>query len=186
MRPASSLESAVPSSKDRVHATLVGTMASDRKLTRRRYSDADTAQMFAKCSQPGASLARMALALSTNAEAVHRRLQLAREDAPRGSIQQPEFLARPLAALSARRQATPPAPAADIRTEAQHGPLALCITWPTNATAEVASPDSLSASVRVASLWLAVEPLDMRAGTETALARVCVTLCVRRRPGRPG
>ena len=29
--------------------------------------------------------------------------------------------------------------------------------------------------IRIDAIWLATEPMDMRAGTETALARVCAT-----------
>jgi hypothetical protein len=32
--------------------------------------------------------------------------------------------------------------------------------------------------IRIASIWLATEPMDMRAGTETALAKV-IALCLK-------
>ncbi|MBA2922846.1 transposase [Pseudomonas sp. P7] len=32
--------------------------------------------------------------------------------------------------------------------------------------------------IRIDSIWLATEPMDMRAGTETVLARVIAALCL--------
>ncbi len=111
-------------------------MASDKTLTRRRYSQTKKTQVLAECAQPGASVAKVALAHGINANVVHRWRQLAREGAPGAAIQQAEFIAVPLPALAAPCSPTP-APAADIRIELQRGPLALRITWPTSAAAEL-------------------------------------------------
>ena len=52
-------------------------------------------------------------------------------------------------------------------------PPAITVTWPVAAAVECAVLDArVAAVIRVDAVWLAVEPLDMRAGTESALARV--------------
>ena len=114
-------------------------MASDKALTRRKYSEIKKAQVLAECSEPGASVAKVAMAHGINANVVHRWRQLAREGLPGAAIQQAEFIALPLPALAASCPATAPAPAADICIELQRGPLAVRITWPTCAAPELAA-----------------------------------------------
>ena len=118
-------------------------MASDKALTRRRYSETKKAQVLAECAQPGASVAKVALAHGINANVVHRWRQLARQSTPSAAIRQAEFIALPLPALAAPCPSTAPAPApapaADIRIELQRGPFALRITWPTSAAQELAA-----------------------------------------------
>jgi len=110
-------------------------MASDKRLTRRKYSDTKKAQVLAECSEAGASVAKVAMAHGINANVVHRWRQIARECAPGAAIQQAEFIALPLPATTA---ACPPAaPQCDINIELQRGPLALRITWPSSAAAEL-------------------------------------------------
>jgi transposase len=93
--------------------------------------------VLAECSEPGASVAKVAMAHGINANVVHRWRQLVREGMPGAAIQQAEFIALPLPATTA---ACPPAAApSDIRIEMQRGPLALRITWPTSAAAELAA-----------------------------------------------
>jgi transposase len=46
-------------------------MTSDKK-TRRRYSELKKAQVLAECSEPGASVAKVAMAHGINANVVHR------------------------------------------------------------------------------------------------------------------
>ena len=50
-------------------------MTSDKK-TRRRYSAAQKAQVLAECDEPGASVAKVAMAHGINANVVHRWRQL--------------------------------------------------------------------------------------------------------------
>ncbi|MBN8503091.1 MAG: transposase [Burkholderiales bacterium] len=114
-------------------------MASDKAFTRRRYSEMEKAQVLAECAQPGASVAKVALAHGVNANVVHRWRQLAREGTPSATVQRSEFIALPLPALTAPCTSAAPAPSADIRIELQRGPLALRITWPTSAAQELAA-----------------------------------------------
>lgn len=101
-------------------------MASDKALARRRYSEVKKTQVLAECSEPGASVAKVAMAHGINANVVHRWRQIAREGAAVGPVEQTEFVALPLAVPAA----LPPAPAADIRIELHRGTIALSISWP--------------------------------------------------------
>jgi transposase len=122
-------------------------MASDKTLTRRRYSQTKKAQVLAECCAPGASVAKVALAHGINADIVHRWRQLAREGAGITPTKPPAFIAVPLAALAGQRAAAPSpastaAPTAattDIHIELQRGALALSITWPVSAAPELAA-----------------------------------------------
>lgn len=120
-------------------------MASDKGLTRRRYSAALKAQVVAECAAVGASVARVALAHGINANVVHRWRQLAREAhaAPVGKTLQ--FLPLPLASShsmgSLRPHPTPHEPpgGADIRVELSKGPLLMRVSWPTSAASDFAA-----------------------------------------------
>jgi transposase len=46
------------------------------------------------------------------------------------------------------------------------------LLWPVGAAAELAAARTSCAVIHVDAVWMAVEPLDMRAGSEVALARV--------------
>lgn len=54
-------------------------MTSEKKDKRRQYSAAMKAQVVAECGEPGASVAKVAMAHGINANVVHRWRQLARE-----------------------------------------------------------------------------------------------------------
>jgi transposase len=56
-------------------------MTSDKK-TRRRYSESKKAQVLAECCEPGASVAKVAMAHGINANVVHRWRQLCQGQAP--------------------------------------------------------------------------------------------------------
>ncbi|MGP3505295.1 transposase [Paracidovorax citrulli] len=53
-------------------------MTSEKADTRRRYSMATKAQVVAECAEPGASVAKIAMAHGINANVVHRWRKLAR------------------------------------------------------------------------------------------------------------
>ena len=53
-------------------------MGSERTATRRRYGADAKARVLAECDDPGASVAKIAMAHGINANAVHRWRQLAR------------------------------------------------------------------------------------------------------------
>ncbi|MFY7865253.1 IS66-like element accessory protein TnpA [Roseateles sp.] len=114
-------------------------MTSDKTLTRRRYSETKKAQVLAECCEPGASVAKVALAHGINANIVHRWRQLAREGAVVTPAKPPAFIALPLAAPTGLRTAAPAAAATDIRIELHRGALALSITWPVSAAPELAA-----------------------------------------------
>lgn len=108
-------------------------MTSDKK-TRRRYSESKKAQVLAECSEPGASVAKVAMAHGINANVVHRWRQLCQVQAPTGLAKTGEFIALPLPAPT-----EPPAVAPDVRVELRRGPVSITITWPVNAAAELAA-----------------------------------------------
>lgn len=99
---------------------------------RRRHHDADLKrQVLAECAEPGASVARVALAHGLNANLVHkwRRKAGASPAAVRAAV--PEaFVPVALAAESAR---------ADVRIELKRGPTTIVVTWPLSAAAECAA-----------------------------------------------
>jgi transposase len=112
-------------------------MASEKAKTRRQYSAAMKAQVMAQCNEPGASVAKVAMAHGINANVVHRWRQLAREEQA-AAARAGEFIALPLASLPAAAPA-PVLSAADIRIELCRGPLTMIITWPASAAADFAA-----------------------------------------------
>lgn len=108
-------------------------MTSEKRQTRRRYSAATKAQVVAACDEPGASVAKVALAHGINANVVHRWRRLTREGKA-APARTGEFIALPL------MLAPETAPASeDIRVELRRGPLTMTITWPTSAAADFAA-----------------------------------------------
>jgi transposase len=108
-------------------------MTSDKK-TRRRYSEAKKAQVLAECGEPGASVAKVAMAHGINANVVHRWRQLSQGRAPAGLAKTSEFVALPLAV-----RAEPAAEVPDVRVELRRGPVSITVTWPVSAAAELAA-----------------------------------------------
>ena len=107
-------------------------MTSEKTDTRRRYSAATKAQVLAECDSPGASVAKVAMSHGINANVVHRWRQLAREGKSPVPAKTGEFMPVPLA--------SPPvavAPA-DIRVELRRGAIAMTVTWPASAAADLA------------------------------------------------
>src|SRR6218665_2601048 len=148
-----------------------------KKKMRRRYGAEFKQQILSECAEPGASLARIALSHGINANVVHKWRRQAGGALP--VMGAPSFVPVPL----------PPAghpPASDIQIELRRG--ATRPEHPDRASPRrqqrlsvlalarrraVRRVDARAAQViRIDALWLATEPLDMRAGTETALARV--------------
>jgi transposase len=106
-------------------------MKDAKKMTRRRHSAELKAQVLAECAQPGASVARVALAHGINANVVHkwRRLAEGRIVAKRAL---PEFVPIPM-------REPVPAPRADIRIELRHGATSMAVTWPVSAAVDCAA-----------------------------------------------
>ncbi|WP_374439006.1 transposase [Inhella sp.] len=107
-------------------------MTSEKATTRRQYSAATKAQVMAQCDEPGASVAKVAMAHGINANVVHRWRQLAREGQA-AAAKASEFIALPLATVPAAAPARLPA---DIRVELRRGPLTMSIAWPVSAVAD--------------------------------------------------
>lgn len=108
-------------------------MTSEKAETRRRYSAAMKAQVVAACDQPGASVAKVAMAHGINANVVHRWRQLAREGKA-APAKAGEFIALALT------EAPGTAPAsADIRVELRRGLVTMTVTWPASAAADFAA-----------------------------------------------
>jgi len=108
-------------------------MTSEKKVRRRKYSAAMKAQVVAECGEPGASVAKVAMAHGINANVVHRWRQLACEGKAAAPTKTGEFIALPLA-VAAGSGAAP----ADIRVELRRGSVTMNVTWPASAAADFA------------------------------------------------
>lgn len=107
-----------------------------------------------------------------NSNVLHRWLKDDRQRAPvlSDGAPAPAFIPIDLAAslsVSVRNSEPSAPPPSDIRIELQHHAMTVTVHWPVVAAA---CPDA--AMIRIDAAWLATAPLDMRAGTDTALARV--------------
>ena len=114
-------------------------MTSEKADTRRRYSMATKAQVVAECAEPGASVAKIAMAHGINANVVHRWRKLARGGDVKIVSKAGEFIALPMTMGSASGPPTAPAPAVpDLQVELRRGAITMSISWPTGAAAEFA------------------------------------------------
>jgi transposase len=119
---------------------IVDTMANEVQAvrrTRREYSAELKAQVVQACRQPGASVARVAMAHGINANIVHRWL---REPSRALAVAQapafvPISLAPPIAQPTDR---APPTAASDIRVEVRRGTSVLTVNWPLDGAAACA------------------------------------------------
>lgn len=105
-------------------------MTEAQNKTRRRYSAELKQQILAECAQPGASVARVALAHGINANVVHKWRRLARGAS--AQVQIPTFVPVALAAPSC-------APAPDIRIELRRGAASVSLSWPLSAAEHCAA-----------------------------------------------
>lgn len=104
-------------------------MEDSKKISRRRYDAEFKAQVLAECARPGASVARVALAHSINANVVHKWRRLDGGAQPAGIA--PTFVPVPLPAPVC-------APVTDIRIEVRRGELQVSVSWPQSASAQCA------------------------------------------------
>ncbi|WP_198161239.1 transposase, partial [Variovorax sp. WDL1] len=142
-------------------------MEDSKRVSRRRHAADLKRQVLAACAEPGASVAQVALAHGLNANLVHkwrRTVDVGGVDS-KSDDRQAEFVSLTLAPGSTV--------ASDIHLELRRGAIAVNVTWPLSASGAARDPQV----IRVDALWLAIEPLDMRAGTEAALARVVRGSC---------
>ena len=108
-------------------------MGSERPATRRRYGADVKAQVLAECDEPGASVAKIAMAHGINANVVHRWRQLARESEVPVKAVNTEFVP---VALPAQPD---PTPVGEIRIELRRGAVAMTVVWPVSAATEFAA-----------------------------------------------
>ena len=114
-------------------------MTSEKADTRRRYSTMTKAQVVAQCAEPGASVAKIAMAHGINANVVHRWRKLARGGEAKAAPKSGEFIALPLTMAPDPVPSSAPAPAVpDLQVELRRGAITMSITWPTSAAAEFA------------------------------------------------
>ena len=108
-------------------------MGSERTATRRRYGADAKARVLAECDEPGASVAKVAMAHGINANVVHRWRQLARESTVAIKSGSGEFVAVTLPAQP------DPTPAGDIQIQLRRGATAMTVVWPVSAAMEFAA-----------------------------------------------
>ncbi|KRC28761.1 hypothetical protein ASE28_17485 [Acidovorax sp. Root219] len=109
-------------------------MTSEKTDMRRQYSASMKAQVVAECGEPGASVAKVAMAHGINANVVHRWRQMAREGKGATPAKTGEFIALPLAMPTVSAAAP-----ADIRVELRRGAVTMTITWPASAAVDFAA-----------------------------------------------
>ncbi len=114
----------------------------DGRRRRRLHSDEFKANAVASCTQPGMSMAAVAMANGVNANLLRRWVREAelrpggdRPDAPVATIALPG--ARPPAFVPMQLPAR--SVAADIRIELRRGATSVAVTWPAGAAAECAA-----------------------------------------------
>lgn len=109
-------------------------MASDKTVTRRRYSNESKAQVVAECDVPGASVAKVAMSHGINANIVHGWRKLAREGGVGAMVTTREFVPVLLGSAPLPRAAE-----RGIEVELKSGAVVMKISWPPSATADFAA-----------------------------------------------
>jgi transposase-like protein len=101
-------------------------------LQRRTYSKSFKAQVIQECSEPGASIANIALGYSLNANLVHKWIRLHTQ---KTTSLQPAFIPVHPQMLAARPQLAP----ANICLEIQHPRTPIKVSWPADSAAACAT-----------------------------------------------
>nr|WP_279158030.1 transposase [Pseudomonas corrugata] len=99
---------------------------------RRTYSKSFKAQVIQECSEPGASIASIALGYSLNANLVHKWIRLHTE---KSRALQPAFIPLHTQMLPAGSQAQP----SSICLEIQHPRMPIKVSWPVDSATDCAS-----------------------------------------------
>ena len=108
-------------------------MASDKRASRRRYSEEFKARVMAQCEVAGASVAKVAMSHGINANIVHRWRQLAR--GVRAALPRPNAEFVPVSIEAAPAQAA----SQDIQIQLRRGTTTMTITWPVSAAGDFAA-----------------------------------------------
>ena len=107
---------------------IMHTMARDARTTqapkRRFYSPELKLQVVGACSQPGASIAGVALKHGINANIVHRWLR----EHSQGTVNRPQTFVP--VTLNAASEPAAPQPTADIRIEVKRANASIVVHWP--------------------------------------------------------
>lgn len=123
------------------HVDTISTQAGGARRRRRLHSDEFKADAVAACTQPGVSMAAVALSRGVNANLLRRWV---REAELRSTPKAPMIEARPEVAPPPQAPASfvplqLSAPAAkEIRVELRRGSTAIMVTWPAEAAGECA------------------------------------------------
>ncbi|MFG6417321.1 IS66-like element accessory protein TnpA [Roseateles sp. DC23W] len=127
------------------HVNTTTSQQAGTRRRRRRHSDEFKADLVAACSQPGISIAAVAMANSVNANLLRRWVAEAEMKATTSDD------GTEIAVAAAKPKTTPafvpvslpspatPAMSPDIRIELQRGATAVTVTWPASAAAECAA-----------------------------------------------
>ena len=110
---------------------ILDTMATQMVRRRRHYSAELKEQILLECAQPGASVAKIAIAHGINANIVHGWRKLARE-ANALMLPAPSFVPVAVAA-----EDWPAAPERQIDLELRRGPLTVKLNWPRTEVADL-------------------------------------------------
>lgn len=143
-----------------------GHLARRRPPSRRRHDTDSKARVVAPCAEPGASVAQVAMANDLNANLVHKWRRGTEPATPGGRVHRAVDAARGKPGSNSgdphRTQAQ-----RDDRLDQLADRVRRRMRGLAAGTAEV---------IRIDAVWLAVQPLDMRAGSHTALGRRSVGL----------
>ena len=107
------------------------TMATEMVRRRRHYSAELKEQILLECAQPGASVAKIAMAHGINANIVHGWRKLAREA---NALMSPAPSFVPVTVATEDR---PAAPERQIDLELRRGPLTVKLNWPRTEVADL-------------------------------------------------
>ena len=110
---------------------MLDTMTTEIVRKRRHYSAELKEQILLECAQPGASVAKIAIAHGINANIVHGWRKLARE-ANVPMLPAPSFVPVAVAA-----EDWPAAPERQIDLELRRGPLTVKLNWPMTEAADL-------------------------------------------------
>lgn len=133
---------------------------------RRSYSKSFKAQVIQECAQPGASIANVALNHSLNANLVHKWIRVQTQKTHGAATC---FHSAALASFRGKVGSRVIVYLSRNPTPARHRQSELADRKRCRLRHLSARPVAM---IRTDAIWLATEPMDMRAGTDTAMARV--------------
>ena len=122
------------------HVDTISNQAGGERRRRRLHSDEFKADAVAACTQPGMSMAAVALSRGVNANLLRRWVREAElRSTPKVAIIESRPEVAPAAPPAAFVALQLPAPVIkDIRVEVRRGPTTISVTWPAEAAGECA------------------------------------------------